>query len=97
MGVDSKNIRLCLQSVYPISNFYFWTDASVVLDWINNIKTVYKPYVQHRLIRVRELIDVGNLLSVPSKMNPADIARRGLAHLQLVGNMFLRHWHNTAF
>ena len=91
MGVESENICLCLQSVYPISNFYFWTDSSIFLCWINNTKTVYKRYVQYRLIRIRELIDGGNLLLVPSKMNPADIATGGLNPLQLVGNMFWGH------
>ena len=91
MDVESKNICLCLQSVYPISNFYFWTDSSIFLCWINNTKTVCKRYVQYRLIRIHELIDGENLLLVPSKMNPADIATRGLTPLQLVGNMFWGH------
>ena len=65
--------------------------SSIALCWINNIKNVYKPYVQRHLIRVRELIDAGNLLLVPSKMNPADTATQGLTPLQLVDNMFWRH------
>ena len=79
------------KSVYPISSFYFWTDSPIVLCWIYNTETVCKLYVQHRLIRVHKLIDVGNLLLVPSKMNPADIATRGFTPLQLVDNMFWRH------
>ena len=58
MGLESKNIRLCLQSFYPVSSVYFWSYSSIVLCWIDNTKTVYKPYIQHRFIRVRELIDV---------------------------------------
>ena len=34
---------------------------------------------------------MGNALLVPPKINPADIVIRGLAPLQLVGNMFWRH------
>ena len=91
MGVEIKNIGLCLESVYQISNFHFWTDSSIVLCWINNTKNVYKAYVQHHLIRVRELIDVRNLLLVPSKMNLADAAMQGLTPLKLVDTMLLRH------
>ena len=43
------------------------------------------------MVRVFELIDAGNLLSVPSKMNPADIATLGFTSLQLVDNILWRH------
>ena len=79
-----------MPSVYPVSNFYFWTDSSIILCWINNTKTVCKPYVQHRLIRIHELVNVQNFLLVPLKMNSADIATLSLAPLQLVGNTFWR-------
>ena len=79
-------LRKCL------SNFQFlFLDRFFHCFWINNTQNVYKLYVQHRLIRVHELIDVGNLLLVPSKTNPADIPTRGLTPLQLVDNMFWKH------
>ena len=56
MSVESQKTRLYLKRVYPISNIYFWTDSSTVLCWKNNTKDVCKPYVQHGLIIVRELI-----------------------------------------
>ena len=32
IGVESKNICFCLQSVYPISNFHFGAESSIVLQ-----------------------------------------------------------------
>ena len=43
------------------------------------------------MIRVPELIDEGNFLLVPLKMNPAGIVTWSLGPLKLVVNMFLRH------
>ncbi|XP_059048547.1 uncharacterized protein LOC131843810 [Achroia grisella] len=55
---------------------FFWTDAQVVLQWIQNGNLRYTPYVSHRLGEIAELTSVHQWKWITSKQNVADIATR---------------------
>ncbi|XP_041988165.1 uncharacterized protein LOC121739697 [Aricia agestis] len=55
---------------------FYWTDAQVVLWWIQNGSRKYTPYVAHRLGEIAELTSVHQWRWVSTKNNIADMATR---------------------
>ena len=58
-------------------NETFWTDSKVVLGYINNTKK-FKIFLANQIQQIHEGSNVSQWRYVPSKMNPADDASRGL-------------------
>ena len=56
---------------------YYWTDSQVVLGYLRNTHKRFKVFVANRVQQIREHT-VSQWNYVPSKMNPADCASRGL-------------------
>ena len=59
-------------------NETFWTNSKVVLGYINNDTKKFKIFVANRIQQIHEGSNVGERRYVPSKMNLADDASRGL-------------------
>ena len=69
----------------------FWTDAITVLRYINNERRRWKIFVANRITEIREDSEPGQWRYVPSKLNPADCATRGLSAADLnLQSMWLR-------
>ena len=79
-GVLSVKVSNSLQSELDIhiSDEYFWTDSQVVLAYINNETTRFHTFVSNRVKFIRENSPTDHWMYVPSKINPADDATRGL-------------------
>ena len=56
----------------------FWTDSELVLGYINNNTKKFKIFLANRIQQIHEITNVSQWRYVPSKMNPADDASRGL-------------------
>ncbi|VDN82033.1 unnamed protein product [Brugia pahangi] len=56
-----------------------WTDSICVLYWIQNYTKLFPRFVQNRIKEIRK--SNFELKYVPSDQNPADIATKGLSHL----------------
>nr|XP_039270035.1 uncharacterized protein LOC120344794 [Styela clava] len=56
----------------------FWTDSTAVLQSIRNSKKRFSTFVANRLAKIDRNTDVSQWRHVPTKMNPADDASRGL-------------------
>ena len=56
----------------------FWTDSKVVLEYIQNTTKIFKTFVANRIHQIHESCRVEQWRYVPSKLNPADYASRGL-------------------
>ena len=54
--------------------------------WILNTEKKLPAYVTRRLEKIRSIIKVSELKLVPSKLNPADIASRGMSPKELSQN-----------
>ena len=74
-----------LQSILQIQETFLWTDSFTVLCWIKNAKT-WKPYVQHRVGKIRELTNEAHWNFCPGELNPADVPSRGYRIEQLAQN-----------
>ena len=72
----------------------FWTDSTIVLQYILNQERRFHTFVANRVAEIREKTDVEQWHHVSTKENPADDASRGVA----AGNLGLSRWlHGPTF
>ncbi|GFS65823.1 uncharacterized protein TNIN_484671 [Trichonephila inaurata madagascariensis] len=64
-------------------HFYVWTDSQVVLSWLSSHPRNWKPYIANRTSEILDLVPAYSWHYVPTKMNPAGIACRGLSPKEL--------------
>ncbi|XP_064462475.1 uncharacterized protein LOC135373149 [Ornithodoros turicata] len=57
--------------------FYFWTDSSIVLQWIKGSVLRWKQFVRNRVTEVQSTTDPASWRHCPGKENPADLLTRG--------------------
>ncbi|XP_006825478.1 uncharacterized protein LOC102802649, partial [Saccoglossus kowalevskii] len=63
---------------YKDMSHHFWTDSKVVLGYIKNDTKRLKMFVANRVQRIREVSQPAQWKYVPTTVNPADHATRGL-------------------
>ena len=56
----------------------FWTDSQTVLKYVANKDTRFCTFVANRISVIRENIDVTQWKFIGTKLNPADLASRGM-------------------
>nr|AAQ09229.1 polyprotein [Antheraea mylitta] len=59
-----------------VTDRYFWSDSSTVLQWLKADPRRFKPFVAHRLAEIKDLSKPHEWRWVPTRDNPADIATR---------------------
>jgi hypothetical protein len=69
----------------PLKTF-FWTDALTVLRYIFNESRRWKIFVANRVAEIREKSEPSQWRYVPSSVNPADCATRGMHASQLTAD-----------
>ena len=62
----------------PIHEVAFWTDSTIVLQYIKNSHTRFQASVANRLATIHDLSSPSQWRYVSSDLNPADFASRGL-------------------
>ena len=55
-----------------------WTDSKVSLYWIHGETQEWKQFVQNRVLEIRKLVPINCWRHCPGKVNPADLASRGI-------------------
>ena len=63
---------------YQIDNTYYYTDSQIVLGYLNNETRRFHVFVANRAQKIRNYSHPTNWNYVPTKLNPADHASRGL-------------------
>ena len=61
-----------------IDHTMFWTDSQTVLKYIANETTRYPVFVANRIAVIRDGSNVNQWRYIPTKLNPADHASRGI-------------------
>ncbi|XP_063533695.1 uncharacterized protein LOC134743993 [Cydia strobilella] len=64
-------------------DIHAWTDSTVVLAWLNSHPNRWKTFVANRVSEILTTLDANQWSHVPSKLNPADYASRGLRPSEL--------------
>ena len=67
----------------------FWTDSTIVLQYINNTEARYHTFVANRVAEIQETTDVREWRHVPTQDNPADDASRGVSASTLLDRRWL--------
>ena len=71
---------------FEINQTYLWTDSKAVLMCIRNKRRKFPIYIANRLAEIEHLTSSDSWHYVPSHMNPADEASRGLTAKKLLKN-----------
>ena len=61
-----------------VDKTFFWTDSMITLRYIQNTDKRFKTFVANRVEIIREATHVTDWRYVPTTMNPADLASRGI-------------------
>lgn len=61
-----------------LNNSTFWTDSQSVLKYIGNEHTRFRTFVANRIAVIRENTNVSQWRFIGTKINPADVASRGV-------------------
>ncbi|KAI8432406.1 hypothetical protein MSG28_004803 [Choristoneura fumiferana] len=56
----------------------FWSDSTITLGWIKTQPKLLKTFVCNRINEIHELTNRNSWRHVPTEMNPADMASRGV-------------------
>lgn len=73
----------------------YWSDSSVVLAWLSTCPSKLKTYVANRVATVQELTKDMTWRYVPTKLNPADLASRGVDPQYAIEES--RWWHGPSY
>jgi len=68
---------------------FFWTDSSVVRNWIRSPSADYQVFVSHRIGEIQTLTDPKDWRFVPGKQNPADAATRSSIEAEAIPQSWL--------
>lgn len=79
----------------PIARCIFWTDSSVALAWINTCPSKLKTFVANRVATIQELTESSSWRHVPTALNPADLASRGIDPQHVESERLW--WHGPTF
>lgn len=70
---------------------YCWTDSTIVLAWISQHPSRWKPFVANRITEIQMLTPRVAWRHVPTESNPADCASRGLRGDEIINHKLW--WH----
>lgn len=74
---------------------YAWSDSQVTLAWLTSSPHRWKTFVANRVSHIQDIIPPSSWRYVPTSLNPADCASRGLTPLQLLEHKMW--WHGPSF
>ena len=82
----ADSICKALDGVLTIQRKCFWSDSKISLCWIKNKSKEWKPWVENRVNKIRDLSEKDDWYFVPGGINPADIATREIDILSFCDN-----------
>ena len=82
-----------VQKVYQVApeNIHFFSDSSIVIDWLYSGDTSFKPFVANAIKKILKKSVVNNWHHISGKENPADLASRGAKIQNLLESDLWKH------
>ena len=71
---------------FQINKTYFWSDSTIVLNWINTPSHTLKTFVANRVAEIQAEIRPQDWRHVPTLDNPADLISRGQSPQEFLKN-----------
>jgi hypothetical protein len=75
----------------PIQRVFFWTDSTIVIQYIRNSGKRFQTFVSNRLQLIHDSSSPSQWFHVPTEVNPADHASRGIQGNGL-NDETVKHW-----
>lgn len=106
-GLSIPRLELCaavlgselVHNLLATTNFSspvtFWSDSTVVLQWIQSPPNVWKVFVSNRIAEIQRLTRTCRWRYVPSSLNPADRISRGIQPSQIAEDLLW--WEGPPF
>nr|XP_031829449.1 uncharacterized protein LOC116425623 [Nomia melanderi] len=76
---------------YRLDKTYFWTDSTIVLNWLQKEPNTLKTFVANRVADIQTKTDITAWNHVRSNDNPADLVSRGQTPSQFLLDSIWRH------
>ncbi|XP_046844958.1 uncharacterized protein LOC124449217 [Xenia sp. Carnegie-2017] len=73
------NKQICDELDLSISQIVFWSDSMIVLRYIKSENKRFQTFVANRLQVIHDASTPNQWRHVPTKLNPADLASRGIS------------------
>lgn len=90
----TERVKKALNNLH-IEEIVYWSDSSTVLSWIKKPPSNWNVYVANRVAQIQRSSKSHNWRYVPSALNPADCASRGIMPNDLANDK--TWWHGPAF
>lgn len=74
---------------------FAWTDSTIVLSWLCEHPVRWKTFVANRVSEIQDNVSPDRWQHIPTKLNPADIASRGMTFNELRDSSLW--WHGPPF
>ena len=71
-----KEVLLVLSGRVVISEVFCWSDSEVALCWIKGKEKFWRPWVENRVVFIRQVVDRSKWNHVAGVLNPADLPTR---------------------
>lgn len=78
-----------------IAKFYYWTDSTIVLSWLERPSKTWKTFVANRVSEICEQTNIADWHHINTKENPADLVSRGISPLDLTNSNLW--WNGPSF
>lgn len=78
--------KIILALDVPVKASYFWSDSTVVLQWMKLPPRTLKTFVANRISEIQSTTHGSEWLHVAGEENPADLVSRGLSASELVNS-----------
>ena len=71
-----SSVKLALEKDIVFSREICWSDSEVALYWIKGVRRDWKPWIENRVNKIRNLVKLESWRHIPGDINPADLATR---------------------
>ncbi|XP_075157733.1 uncharacterized protein LOC142231000 [Haematobia irritans] len=78
-----------------VDGIFYWSDSSTVLSWVRKTPSNWTVYVANRVADLQRMTNPIQWRYVPSALNPADCASRGVLAEELIENQVW--WYGPSF
>uniref|UniRef100_A0A0A9YQQ8 Pol polyprotein n=1 Tax=Lygus hesperus TaxID=30085 RepID=A0A0A9YQQ8_LYGHE len=89
-----KSVQLVLESLH-INEIHLFTDSSTTLTWIHTPPYKLTTFVANRVVEITDNTSITSWRYVPTELNPADVASRGILASELISCELW--WHGPQF
>ena len=76
LGQLIKEVVLAVSSRVCVDGIFCWTDSEAALCWVKGKEKCWKPWVENRVVAIRQIVNRDRWGHIRGPVNPADIPTR---------------------